>query len=85
METPTHLLSKEHFIAQKQLESDYENLVIHFEDYNNCKGETDEMEKAKKNCLKYLNSIIDNKKILGYNYSFDYKLRNQIEVGFVTD
>lgn len=66
-----YLLSKEHFIAHDQLINDYKNLVCHYEDFKLYRKGTSQNDKAKKNCHKYLISIIVNKNILGIDSTAD--------------
>jgi hypothetical protein len=63
--------SAEFYIAFKQLDDDYKNLVIHLQDYSIYKKGTLESEKQKNNCIKYLKSILELKKILEINSNSD--------------
>jgi len=58
----TKFESLETFNAYNQLDEDYKNLTIHFEEYKLHKKGTIESNKQMYNCLKYLNSILDQKK-----------------------
>jgi hypothetical protein len=74
-----YLLSKEHFIAHDQLLSDYKNLVCHYEDFKYYPKGTLHQNKAKDNCIKYLISIINNKKLLGIDTSADELLLDELK------
>lgn len=72
--------STECYLAYKQLDDDYKNFIIHHANYGVYKKGTLESEKQKKNCLKYLESILEQKKILEINSDSD--LKKLIELKF---
>lgn len=57
-------LSTEHYIAYKQLEDDYKNFIIHYDDFNNSKKGTADYERQRYICIKYIESAIKQKTIL---------------------
>lgn len=57
-------LSTEHYIAYNQLESDYKNFIVHYEDFNNSKVGSENYEKQKLICIKYLESAREQKRFL---------------------
>ena len=65
-------LSTEHYIAYLQLESDYKNYIVHYEDFINSKRGTENYIKQKDICIKYLESAIEQKKILLIDAKSDY-------------
>lgn len=73
-----YLLSKEHFIAHDQLINDYKNLVCHYEDFKLYRKGTAQHDTAKKNCHKYLISIIVNKKILKIDSAADEMMLDEL-------
>ncbi|MFY8170576.1 MAG: hypothetical protein ACOVK2_05620 [Candidatus Fonsibacter sp.] len=66
-------LSTEHYIAYLQLESDYKNFIVHYEDYINSKVGSEKFEKQKFICIKYLESAIEQKTILQIDIESDTK------------
>jgi hypothetical protein len=72
--------SAECYLAYKQLDDDYKNFIIYYDDYKVYKKGTLESEKQKNNCLKYLQSIMEQKKILDINSDSD--LKKVIELKF---
>jgi hypothetical protein len=72
-----YLLSKEHFLAHDQLENDYKNFIVHYDDYYNSESGSENFEKQKFICIKYLESAIAQKTILLIDTKSDYdKLYN---------
>ena len=57
-------LSTEHYIAYLQLESDYKNFITHYDDYINSASGSENFEKQKLICIKYIQSAIEQKTIL---------------------
>lgn len=72
--------STECYLAYKQLDDDYKNFIIHHANYGVYKKGTFDSEKQKKNCLKFLESILEQKKILEINSDSD--LKKLIELKF---
>jgi hypothetical protein len=66
-------LSTEHYIAYNQLESDYKNFIVHYDDYYNSKVGSENFEKQKFICIKYLESAIEQKRILLIDIESDTK------------
>jgi hypothetical protein len=70
-------LSTEHYIAYNQLENDYKNFIVHYDDYYNSESGSENFEKQKLICIKYLESAIEQKAILLIDSKSDYdKLYN---------
>jgi hypothetical protein len=70
-------LSTEHYIAYNQLENDYKNFIVHYDDYYNSEPGSENFEKQKLICIKYLESAIAQKAILLIDTKSDYdKLYN---------
>lgn len=70
-------LSTEHYIAYNQLENDYKNFIVHYDDYYNSESGSENFEKQKLICIKYLESAIQQKAILLIDTKSDYdKLYN---------
>jgi hypothetical protein len=65
-------LSTEHYIAYNQLESDYNNFIVHYDDYLNSESKSENFEKQKLICIKYLESAIAQKAILLIDAKSDY-------------
>jgi hypothetical protein len=72
-------LSAECYLAYKQLDDDYKNLIIHWQDYSIYQKGTLESEKQRLNCIKYLESILDLKKMLEINSDSDLKKLFQLK------
>jgi len=64
-------LSTEHYIAFKQLEDDYKNFIIHYDDFNNSERGTADYERQKYICINYLESAIEQKRILDIDFKSD--------------
>jgi len=64
-------LSTEHYIAYKQLEDDYKNFIVHFNDFNDSKKDSENYEKQRYICIKYLESAIKQKTFLSIDISRD--------------
>jgi hypothetical protein len=70
-------LSTEYYIAYNQLESDYKNFIVHYDDYYNSESGSENFDKQKLICIKYLESAIKQKEILLIDSKSDYdKLYN---------
>ena len=65
-------LSTEHYIAYLQLESDYKNFITHYDDYINSESGSENFEKQKLICIKYIESAIEQKTILLIDSKSDY-------------
>lgn len=65
-------LSTEHYIAYLQLESDYKNFITHYDDYINSASGSENFEKQKLICIKYIESAIEQKTILLIDSKSDY-------------
>ena len=65
-------LSTEHYIAYLQLESDYKNFITHYDDYINSASGSENFEKQKLICIKYIESAIKQKEILLIDSKSDY-------------
>jgi len=65
-------LSTQHYIAYNQLESDYKNFIVHYDDYLNSEEGSENFEKQKLICIKYLESAIEQKIILLIHTKSDY-------------
>ena len=65
-------LSTEHYIAYLQLESDYKNFITHYDDYINSESGSENYQKQKLICIKYLESAIEQKSILLIDSNSDY-------------
>jgi hypothetical protein len=65
-------LSTEHYIAYLQLESDYKNFITHYDDYYNSASGSENFEKQKLICIKYIESAIKQKEILLIDSKSDY-------------
>lgn len=66
-------LSTEHYLAYLQLESDYKNFIVHYEDYINSASGSENFEKQKFICIKYLESAIEQKTLLQIDIESDTK------------
>jgi hypothetical protein len=66
-------LSTENYIAYNQLESDYKNFIVHYDDYYNSEPLSENFEKQKFICIKYLESAIEQKRILQIDIESDSK------------
>jgi|688.fasta_scaffold422292_1 hypothetical protein len=66
-------LSTEHYIAYNQLESDYKNYIVHYEDYLNSEKGSENFEKQKLICINYVESAINQKRILLIDTKSDYE------------
>ena len=66
-------LSTEHYIAYNQLENDYKNFIVHYDDYYNSESGSENFEKQKLICIKYLESAIEQKRILQIDIESDSK------------
>jgi hypothetical protein len=66
-------LSTEHYIAYNQLENDYKNFITHYDDYSNSASGTENYHKQKFICIKYLESAIEQKRILQIDIESDSK------------
>ncbi len=64
--------STEHYIAYNQLENDYKNFIVHYDDYYNSESGSENFEKQKLICIKYLESAIQQKAILLIDTKSDY-------------
>lgn len=64
-------LSTENYLAYLQLENDYKNFIVHYDDYVNSKKESEEYHKQKFICIKYLESAIEQKRILQIDITSD--------------
>ncbi len=74
-----HLNSLEHYQAYIQLESDYRNLVVYNDEINNFRSHTRQGKSARDIAEKTLESIIENKKVLGINFDSDIELLTKIK------
>ena len=66
-------LSTEHYIAYLQLENDYKNFITHYDDYDNSASGSENYHKQKFICIKYLESAIEQKRILQIDIESDSK------------
>jgi hypothetical protein len=66
-------LSTEHYIAYNQLENDYKNFIVHYDDYCNSASGSENYNKQKFICIKYLESAIEQKRILQIDIESDSK------------
>lgn len=72
-------LSLEHYQAYIQLESDYRNLFVYNDDIKNFHSQTRQGKSARSNATKTLESILNQKRILGLNFDADVKLLTKIK------
>jgi hypothetical protein len=71
--------SLEHYQASIQLESDYRNLVVYNDDIKNFHDKTKQGSIARKLATKTLESIMNQKRILGLNFNADVELLTKIK------
>jgi hypothetical protein len=66
----------ERYNAHKQYKDDYDNLVVFYEEWKMYKLGTAQKDKAYNVCVKYLNRIITNLRILGFDYTAEEEILN---------
>lgn len=67
------------FIASNQMESDYKNLLVFYEDYKIFAKMSKQKISAQSHCMKYLESIIEQKGKLNINSEADIKMLHNIK------
>ena len=75
-----HLISLEHYQAYIQLESDYRNLSVYYDDVKNFHDKTKQGVVARKLAIMTLESILKQKEILKINDEADLLLLLKIKI-----
>ena len=68
------------FNAYSQYVDDYRNLACFHHDFNLFKAKTAEKDKAYHACKKYLNRIIENCKVLGFDFQEEERMLNDMDL-----
>lgn len=72
-------LSLTHFSTFLILEKEYKKLMVFFDDFKTQRKHTKQFEASKNNCVKTLEIIIENKKVLNIDFLTDQDLLNEIK------